>query len=402
MDNTSERPAIFLLVMLAALTAFAPFVTDMYLPALPSMTESFNATASQVQLGLTTSMLGLALGQLIIGPLSDKFGRKIPLIATLVLFAISSALCIVSSSIAMFVGMRLIQGLGASGGVVLSRSIATDLCSGKALASVMAIIGAISGIAPVISPLLGGWVLSFSTWHAVFVILLGIGLVLIAASFRLPESYPPEKRQPLSILQSFGQIRELVKNRTFMTITVMQAAAMFAFFGQISASPFIFQTHYGFTELQYSFFFGTNALAIGIFAFLSTKFKTPQRSLLTGTVMLLIAAIGVSTTLYLNTSPWLFECCLFAMMGSFGLILAPSTAIAMNAARKQAGLASAVLGAAGFLAGGIASPIVGLGNIQITTGIVFITSALLTFLITYIYYKQDCNNASNQLTANTI
>ncbi len=395
MENTSERPTKFLLIMLAALTAFAPFVTDMYLPALPSMTESFNATTSQVQLGLTTSMLGLAIGQLIIGPLSDKYGRKIPLIATLVLFAISSALCIFSSSITMFVALRLIQGLGASGGVVLARSIATDLCSGKALASVMAIIGAISGIAPVISPLLGGWVLTFSTWHMVFAILLGIGIVLLGASFRLPESYPVEKRQPLSILQSFGQIRELIKNRIFMTITIMQAAAMFAFFGQISASPFIFQTHYGFTELQYSAFFGTNALAIGIFAFLSTKFKTPQNSLFTGTIMLLISAICVSTALYLNTSPWLFECCLFTMMGSFGLILAPSTAIAMNAARKQAGLASAVLGAAGFLSGGIASPIVGLGNIQITTGIVFIASALLTFLITCTYKKIDCGSAQN-------
>ncbi len=387
MENTSERPTLFLLIMLAALTAFAPFVTDMYLPALPSMTESFSASTSQVQLGLTTSMLGLAIGQLIIGPLSDKYGRKVPLIATLVLFAISSALCIFSSNITMFVALRLIQGLGASGGVVLARSIATDLCSGKALASVMAIIGAISGIAPVISPLLGGWVLTFSTWHMVFAILLGIGIVLLGASFRLPESYPVEKRQPLSILQSFGQIRELIKNRIFMTITIMQATAMFAFFGQISASPFIFQTHYGFTELQYSAFFGTNALAIGIFAFLSTKFKTPQNSLFTGTIMLLISAICVSTALYLSASPWLFEGCLFVMMGSFGLILAPSTAIAMNAARKQAGLASAVLGAAGFLSGGIASPVVGLGNIQITTGIVFITSALLTFLITFAYNR---------------
>ena len=393
MDHTTERPTLFLLVMLAALTAFAPFVTDMYLPALPSMTESFSATNSQVQLGLTTSMLGLALGQLIIGPLSDKYGRKIPLIATLVLFAISSALCILSSSITMFVAMRLIQGLGASGGVVLSRSIATDLCSGKALASVMAIIGAISGIAPVISPLLGGWVLTFSTWHMVFVILLGIGIILLAASFRLPESYPVEKRQPLSILQSFGQIRELIKNRLFIIITIMQSAAMFAFFGQISASPFIFQTHYGFTELQYSFFFGTNALAIGIFAFLSTKFKTPQKSLFIGTIILLISAICVSLALFFNASPWLFECCLFAMMGSFGLILAPSTAIAMNAARKQAGLASAVLGAAGFLSGGIASPLVGLGNIQITPGIVFISSAILTFIITLFSQKLDSGNS---------
>ena len=389
MNDTTEKPALFILFMLATLTAFAPFVTDMYLPALPSMTESFDATTSQVQLGLTTSMLGLAVGQLVIGPLSDKYGRKIPLISTLVLFAISSAMCIFADGIFIFVVLRFIQGLGASGGVVLARSIATDLCSGKSLAIIMAIIGAISGIAPVISPLIGGWVLTFSTWRMVFAILLGIGIVLFTASFRLPESYPPEKRQPLSIFQSFCQVRELVKNRIFMIYAIMQAAAMFAFFGQISASPFIFQTHYGFTELQYSAFFGTNALAIGIFAFLSTKFETPQRSVLAGTTMLLIAAICVSVALFFNASPWLFECCLFAMMGSFGLFLAPSTAIAMNSARKQAGLASAVLGAAGFLSGGIASPIVGIGNIQLTTGIVFISSALLAFIITLISRKID-------------
>ena len=185
-DTKDPKPSVFLLIMLSALTAFAPFVTDMYLPALPSMTETFSTTPAQVQLGLTTSMLGLALGQLIIGPLSDKYGRKRPLILTLILFAVSSALCIFSTTIGSFVALRFVQGLGASGGVVLSRSIATDLCSGRALATVMALIGAISGIAPVISPVLGGWILSFSDWRMVFALLLAIGIVLLAASFRLP------------------------------------------------------------------------------------------------------------------------------------------------------------------------------------------------------------------------
>lgn len=379
--------------MLSALTAFAPFVTDMYLPALPSMTETFSTTPAQVQLGLTTSMLGLAIGQLIIGPLSDKYGRKRPLILTLILFAVSSALCIFSTTIGSFVALRFVQGLGASGGVVLSRSIATDLCSGRALATVMALIGAISGIAPVISPVLGGWILSFSDWRMVFALLLAIGIVLLAASFRLPESHPAQNRQTLSVFQSFGQIRALVRNRTFMTYAVMQAAAMFAFFGQISASPFIFQTHYGFSAFAYSAFFAANALAIGIFAFLSTKFKTPQKSLITGSIMLLVTASCVSAALVLNAPAALFELCLFLMMGSFGLILAPSTALAMNAARKQAGLASAVLGAAGFLTGGIASPLVGLGTLQFSTAAVFMTGAILTFAIMRFAHRSDASAA---------
>ncbi|MBQ8035909.1 MAG: multidrug effflux MFS transporter [Proteobacteria bacterium] len=390
-DTKDPKPSVFLLIMLSALTAFAPFVTDMYLPALPSMTETFSTTPAQVQLGLTTSMLGLALGQLIIGPLSDKYGRKRPLILTLILFAVSSALCIFSTTIGSFVALRFVQGLGASGGVVLSRSIATDLCSGRALATVMALIGAISGIAPVISPVLGGWILSFSDWRMVFALLLAIGIVLLAASFRLPESHLAQNRQDLSVLQSFGQIRELVRNRTFMTYAVMQAAAMFAFFGQISASPFIFQTHYGFSAFAYSAFFAANALAIGIFAFLSTKFKTPQKSLITGSIILLVTASCVSAALILNAPAALFEACLFLMMGSFGLILAPSTALAMNAARKQAGLASAVLGAAGFLSGGIASPLVGLGPMKFSTAAVFMTGAILTFAIMRFAHRSDAS-----------
>ncbi|MBQ9244529.1 MAG: multidrug effflux MFS transporter [Proteobacteria bacterium] len=390
-DTKDPKPSVFLLIMLSALTAFAPFVTDMYLPALPSMTETFSTTPAQVQLGLTTSMLGLALGQLIIGPLSDKYGRKRPLILTLILFAVSSALCIFSTTIGSFVALRFVQGLGASGGVVLSRSIATDLCSGRALATVMALIGAISGIAPVISPVLGGWILSFSDWRMVFALLLAIGIVLLAASFRLPESHLAQNRQDLSVLQSFGQIRELVRNRTFMTYAVMQAAAMFAFFGQISASPFIFQTHYGFSAFAYSAFFAANALAIGIFAFLSTKFKTPQKSLITGSIILLVTASCVSAALILNAPAALFEACLFLMMSSFGLILAPSTALAMNAARKQAGLASAVLGAAGFLSGGIASPLVGLGPMKFSTAAVFMTGAILTFAIMRFAHRSDAS-----------
>lgn len=379
--NESVKPTAFLLIMLSALTAFAPFVTDMYLPSLPSMMDYFGATRPEVQLGLTSSMLGLAVGQLIIGPLSDKYGRKYPLIWTLVLFAVSSGLCICASNIEMFVAMRFVQGLGASGGIVLSRSIATDLYRGKHLAAVMAVIGAISGIAPVLSPVIGGFVLNYAVWQTVFVILLVIGIILLISSFRLVESHPKENRQALSILSSFGQIKYLVKNRVFMIYVVMQGAAMFAFFGQIASSPFIFQTLYGFSALAFSGFFAANALAIGIFAFLSAKYRTPQRSVLAGAIMFLISAPLVGLMLFLNAPVFLFEIFLWLMMGSIGLMLAPSTAIAMNSARKYAGLASAVLGAVGFIMGGIASPLAGMGDIRISSGLVFLIGAVVTFIV---------------------
>lgn len=394
-QESAAQPTIFLLVMLGALTAFAPFVTDMYLPALPSMQMYFETSVSMVQLGLTTSMIGLAVGQLVIGPLSDKYGRKMPLMITLLCFSISSALCIFSSSIEMFTAMRLIQGLGASGGVVLSRSIATDLYAGSMLSKIMAMIGAISGIAPVISPVIGGILLSLTSWRGIFGILLLIGLILLAASWKLPESYPQERRRALSIWQSFSQITELFKNRIFVIYACVQFFVMFAFFGNIASSPFIFQTHYGFGELGFSFFFAVNAITIAVFAGLSVKFRTPHQSVKVGSTALLLAAVLTSLMLGFGAPVAAFEFGLWMMHACFGLIFAPVSAIAMNASRRQAGVGSAVFGAGGFLAGGMASPLVGQGDITLSAGIVFVLGAAATCLCVWLAQRLEkkCSGA---------
>ena len=377
--HAERNVTTFLLVMLASLTAFAPFVTDMYLPAFPLMQDFFDASKSEVQLGLTTSMVGLAIGHLIIGPLSDKFGRKVPLLASLACFAVASAFCIMSTNIVMFVALRFLQGFGASGGVVLARSIATDLYSGSPLARVMAIIGAISGIAPVLSPVIGGVLLSFSPWQGIFAVLLAIGIVLLVSSFRLPESHPIEKRRDMSVLKSFAQIVPLMKNRDFRLYTLMRAFCMFAFFGNISASPFIFQQVYGFSALAFSLIFGVNALTIGACAMLSVRFKTPQMSIRAGTSIFLFSSVCVAVSLYCHAPFAVFEASVWLMHAGFGLILAPMIALAMNAGRANAGLASAVFGAAEFVAGGISSPIVGQGSIFVTPGIILVSGAVLTF-----------------------
>lgn len=147
---------IFTLVFLGMLTAFGPFVTDMYLPTLPAMTDFFHANSSQVQLGLTASMIGLAVGQLLFGPISDKYGRRLPLIAAMCLFLLSTLGCIYSGTVMRFAGWRLIQGIAGAGGIVISRSIATDKYSGRELAKMLAVIGAINGVAPVAAPIAGG------------------------------------------------------------------------------------------------------------------------------------------------------------------------------------------------------------------------------------------------------
>ena len=153
---TQNNSQLFILVFLGMLTAFGPFVTDMYLPTLPAMTGYFHTTSSQVQLGLTASMIGLAVGQLFFGPLSDKYGRRPPLLAALILFLLSTIGCLCSERIMQFVGWRLVQGIAGAGGIVISRSIAADKYSGKELAKMLAIIGAINGVAPVAAPIAGG------------------------------------------------------------------------------------------------------------------------------------------------------------------------------------------------------------------------------------------------------
>lgn len=183
-QGTSKKrrnSAFFIFVFLGMLTAFGPFVTDMYLPSLPSMTFYFNASTSLVQLGLTFSMLGLAAGQIVFGPLSDKFGRRKPLLASMILFLVSTLACIFAPTIEIFIALRLLQGIAAAGGIVISRSVATDKFKGANLAKALAIIGAINGVAPVAAPVIGGAVLKVTGWQGIFGVLCAVGVLLTAA-----------------------------------------------------------------------------------------------------------------------------------------------------------------------------------------------------------------------------
>lgn len=212
----NKNSKTFILVFLGMLTAFGPFVTDMYLPTLPAMSDFFNTTSSMVQLGLTTSMVGLAVGQLFFGPLSDKYGRRSPLIIAMMLFLVSSVGCIYSQTIMQFVGFRLIQGIAGAGGIVISRSIAADKFSGRELGKMLAIIGAINGVAPIAAPMGGGMLADSVGWQGIFWCLFGLGVILLAGSFHLSESLPQENRKAAKwkdVYRSFGTV---LRNRQYV------------------------------------------------------------------------------------------------------------------------------------------------------------------------------------------
>lgn len=366
----------FILIFLGLLTAFGPFVTDMYLPSLPSMGQYFHTTSSLVQLGLTTSMIGLAAGQLLFGPLSDRYGRRMPLVAAMWLFIASTLLCLFAQNIGQFVAFRLLQGMAGAGGIVISRSVATDLFSGKELARMLAVIGAINGVAPVAAPIVGGVFTEAIGWQGIFCVLLGLGVLLLVGSHCFRESLPREKRSAVSRADIFRSFGETLRNREYVYYVLQLGFAQGVLFAYIASSPFIVQEHFGYSPLMFSLCFSLNAVSIGVAAALSVRFRRSTSSTLTGcTGMVFFAACECVALLSPGCSFWMYELLLIAMLFCMGLTFTSSTALAMECERQRAGTASALLGAASFTFGGVVSPLVGLGDILASTGMVFVVCA---------------------------
>ena len=282
---------MFILVFLGMLTAFGPFVTDMYLPTLPAMTGFFQTTSSQVQLGLTASMIGLAVGQLLFGPLSDKYGRRIPLIMAMLLFLFSTLGCLYSATIMQFVGWRLVQGIAGAGGIVISRSIAADKYSGRELAKMLAIIGAINGVAPVAAPMAGGGMAGSLGWQGIFWALFVLGILLLAGSIHFKESLPATRRQHASWRDVYAGFVAVTRNRRYVCYIFQFGFAQGVLFANISSAPFIMQEHYGFSPLMFSVCFGINALAIVISAASSVRFSHPEQALYRGSSGMVVASL---------------------------------------------------------------------------------------------------------------
>lgn len=254
MGRTSTRYYIYLIVFLGLLSAFGPFVIDMYLPALPEMTEVFRCDSATVQLGLTFCMVGLALGQLLFGPASDKYGRKPVLVFSLVIFVAASVICCFSTSVVAFTAARFLQGIGGAGGIVLSRSIAADMYSGRELARLIAILSAINNLAPVAAPVADGGVAHVWGWQGIFIILLILGVLLLGLCIPLEESLAATKRFSGKLMASMKGYKDVMRIKGFAAYSIVYALAMAALFAYISATPFIIQDVFGFSELQFSLF----------------------------------------------------------------------------------------------------------------------------------------------------
>lgn len=377
-----QKIGVYVPATLGMLTAFGPFVTDFYLPVLPEMASFFHTSPALASMSLTTGMIGLAAGQVFIGPLTDKYGRKKILVASMLMFSIASILCIIAPNIFLFNLMRIFQGLAGAGGIVISKSMSTDMYSGKELANFMAILGSINGIAPVCAPVVGGLMAGVTNWQGVFGLLLGIGIILMLCSARLPETLVPEKRIQKNILQVYANLFRVFKNSRFTLSTLSAMACFFTFFAYIASSPFILQQIYGLSPLSFSLCFALNAFVIGIGAAIAPQFKHSNTALKCGAIDMLIASVCLAFCLLVHAPLVVVMGFYIYLLGSFGLMQPGLTATALDAERNNAGAASAIFGAAGFVAGAVSSPLVALGKIEITSSAVMVGGAIICLVLT--------------------
>jgi MFS transporter, DHA1 family, multidrug resistance protein len=381
-DKAKPLGKLWIVLLLGSLTAFGPLSLDMYLPALPFVAEDMQTTTSLAQLSLTACLLGLAIGQLIFGPLSDIKGRRKPLVITLVIYAIASLLCALSPSIWVFIGLRFVQGLTGAAGIVIARASARDMYSGKELTKFVALLALVNGAAPILAPISGGVILNFSSWNGVFIILSVIGLIMfLSVLFFLPETLPEQNRSEGSLFAVFRAFGDLVKNRVFMGVAFTQAFVSTSMFAYIAGSPFVLQNMYDVTPQQFSILFAVNGAGIIIAAQAAGRLSSVVSEVKLLFVGVTISFIGscLLVIVVVKGLPLLaLTVALFLVVSSVGLVSTTCFSIGMQTQGKSAGSASAFLGLLPFVGGAIAAPLVGIAGDQTAVPmgiIIFVCSA---------------------------
>lgn len=356
------RVSLSWVVVLGLLSAIGPLCTDFYLPALPEITEQLSATGTQTQLSLTAALLGLGLGQMFFGPLSDRIGRRKPLALSLLLFIFSSAMCAVTQDIHLLIAWRFLQGFAGAGGSVLSRSIARDRYQGTLLTQFFALLMTVNGIAPVLSPVLGGYIITAFDWRILFWTMAAIGVVLLVLSLTVLHETLPAKSASTAP-QPKGT--PVLKNRRFMRYCLIQAFMMAGLFSYIGSSSFVIQSEYGMSAMQFSLLFGLNGIGLIIAALIFSKLArhVAAETLLRRGLLLAVLCAAVTLLFAWSQQPILALVGLFFTVSFMSGISTVSGAEAMSAVSSaQSGTASALMGTLMFVCGGIAAPLSGLGG----------------------------------------
>lgn len=363
---------LWMILVLGTLTAIGPLSIDMYLPSLPKLTDDLQTGASLAQLTLTACLLGLSVGQLFVGSISDIYGRRKPLI----IYVASSLLCAVAPSIWTLVLLRFLQGASGSAGIVISRAMVRDMYSGSEMTKFFSLLMLVNGAAPILAPIIGGQLLQFTTWRGVFIVLGAISVfMLISATFVLRETLPPEEREIGGLSGTLATYGKLLKDRLFMGYALSQGLVTAAMFAYISGSPFVLQNIYGASPQQFSLFFAINGIGIIIASQVTGRLagKVNEKTLfVSGIVIAAVGGLSLLLTILLGIGLIGVLCSLFLVVSSVGVVSTTGFSLAMRNQKQAAGTASALLGLLQFISGALVAPLVGIGgsNTALPMGIV--------------------------------
>jgi MFS transporter, DHA1 family, multidrug resistance protein len=390
LSNTKRLQIAFLL---GSLSLLGPFTIDTYLPAFPTIVEEFHTSASLVQVSLTTCLLGLGLGQLIIGPMSDVQGRRKPLLIFLGLYLLSSLVCAIAPNISMLIVARFIQGFAAAGGLVISRAVVRDLYSGRELTKFFATLMLIGNLGPIVAPIIGGAILSFANWKVVFLVLTCVGAILtVVVSFKLEETLPTEKRVPSNIKQVVMNFGSLLKDREFAGYAFTQGFTTAGIFAYVSGISFVYQNIYGVSPQVFSLLFGINGVGLIIGTQLVGRLSrfSEKTFLKSGLALSMSASILLVIAILLHAPLLAVAIPIFLFVTSISIIGTSSFSLAMETKGHIAGSASALLGLLPFLLGSLTAPLVGIGgeHTAVPMGVIIFASSLLAFLSYFVLVRK--------------
>lgn len=375
------------IMLLALLTSLGPLSIDMYLPALPQMAQDFGVSTQMVANTLPAYFLGLALGQLIYGPLSDRIGRKTPLYFGLTLYVVASLLCIFASNEWSLIAARILQAVGGCVGVVIARAAIRDRLDMQASAQAFASMMIVMGIAPIVAPSVGAMVLTFFSWHAVFVFLTLIGLIcLFCVHFFFKESLPPERRLKLNVAQIIQLYGSIFKDPSFKWPMLAGCFSGGILFCYISSSAAVLMDHYGLAQQQFAYTFGLNAFGIMLLSALNKRlgqqFSVLSRLKIGGIIQLLGVCILFSAGLIGHSPLWLVLIGMFWAVAGIGFTGPNAMALAMSEQGAQAGTASAIMGSMQFACGLLGGVILNflMWNSLLNMGILMLIFVAVTLL----------------------
>jgi DHA1 family bicyclomycin/chloramphenicol resistance-like MFS transporter len=374
-------------LVLGGFVALGPLTIDTYLPALPTLTRELETTSAAVQLTLTGTLIGLALGQLVLGPLSDALGRRRPLLAGTALHVLASLLVLVAPSLAVLGALRVLQGVGTAAGAVIAIAIVRDLYDGRAAATMLSRLFLVLGVAPVLAPTIGGELLRITSWRGIFALLAVYGVLMIVVGARmLPETLPPERRQNSGVRGTLAGYRGLFGDRAYVGLVLVAGLTMAGLFSYVSGSSFVYQGEFGLDEQQFGLLFGAGAFWLIAATQLNPVLLrrwSPQQLLVAGTVTGAAAGAALVTLAGTGTGglPAVVGA-LWVLLFGCGLALPNAPALALSRHGDAAGTAAALLGAIQFGVGALVSPVVGLlGNDAVAMGSVVVTALVLAIAV---------------------